>query len=331
MKKVFTISLGVFLALLLCINVDYAAGPNNIITVPGTYATIEEAVENANAGDMIIVGQGTFKGAVIDKEIHIKGSGKDTIITEIFELFGQNAPKAGFYLPGATASNTSISHMSFKAFNPDNFPDDGVSFPVFCREVDAVKVSHISSERCVQGVTFTKSTNCEVGHCNFSNVTTFFGGGGGIGITMSGEGRGHDIAHNYVSLDELFPVVGFSPVGIGVTAVPSGTWPGSSHDVIIRKNRIDVITPAAEGTQGVEISTHAGYLPAEGNFHTGIMVAFNDLRVGDPTLAIVARGGDDVTAIKNLDGSEGGRGGWLSIKMSEVNVNSASGRTGFYK
>ncbi len=300
----------------------------DVIYVPDDYLTIQEAVDNAISGDTIVVAAGTYAGAIIDKEVHIKGSGNETIISEIPAPFGAGGPKAGFFLPGPMADNTSISHTSFAPFDPDAWPNDGVSFPVFCRDVDSVKVSHISSGRSVQGVTFTSSTNSEVGHSRFSNTTTWFGGGGGIAISISGEGGGHRLGHNYVSLSELFGVVGFSPVGIGVTAVPAGPYLGSSSDVLIRNNRVEVVSAADEGTQGIEISTHAGYLPAQGDPHTGIVVVFNDLRVGDPELAIVAREEDEVTALKNLDGSKGGRRGKGSKQLGII--NHASGKTGSF-
>ena len=269
--------------------------------VPGNFETIQEAVNNANPGDQIKVGEGIYAGAVIDREVHIKGKGKKTIITELADLpFGPNGPKAAFFLPGPEASNTTISHMSFAPFDPESSPDDGVSFPVFCRDVDGVEVSHIISTQCVQGVTFTASTNCVAKHCKLSNVTTYFAGGDGIGITVGGEGGGHKIDQNKISLTELFSPLGFSPVGIGVIGAPVGLYSCSQHDVLIRHNKIDVIADAIpEGTQGIEINTHAAYLPDECPPHTGIVLEHNKICVKDPSIAIVYREVDEVIEKKN--------------------------------
>lgn len=271
--------------------------------VPEDFETIQEAVDYVSPGDKILVGEGIYQGAVIDREVHIKGKGKKTIITELTSLpFGDGGPKAAFFLPGPEASHSTISHMSFAPFEAESSPDTGVSFPVFCRNVDAIQVSHITSTRSIQGVTLTASTNSVVKHSTFSNVTTFFSGGGGIGIVLGGEGGGHKIEHNKISLTELFSPKGFSPVGIAVTGAPidSGAYSGSQHDVLIRHNKINVIVAAEdEGTQGIEISSHAAHLPAESAAHTEIVLENNRICVKDPALAIVYREVDEVTEIKN--------------------------------
>lgn len=268
--------------------------------VPEDFGTIQEAVENASPGDEIRVGEGVYQGAVIDREVHIKGKGRKTIIAELPGLpFGANGPKAAFFLPGPEANHTSISHLSFAPFEPESFPDSGVSFPVFCRHVDGVKVSHVTSTRSVQGVTLTASTNSVVKHSSFSNVTTFFAGGGGIGIAVGGEGGGHKIDHNKISLAELFSPAGFSPVGIGVIGAPVGAYYGSQHDVLISHNKIKVIVDAPEGTQGIEINTHAAYLPDECPPHTDIVLEHNKICVIDPADTLVYREVDDVTEKKN--------------------------------
>ena len=58
-------------------------GKNGVTTwqVPGDFATIEVAIANANAGDWIMVGPGTFTGAVVDKVVHIKGV-EDAVIDD---------------------------------------------------------------------------------------------------------------------------------------------------------------------------------------------------------------------------------------------------------
>lgn len=269
--------------------------------VPEDFETIREAVENASPGDEILVGKGIYQGAVIDREVHIKGKGKNTIITELSSLpFGVNGPKAAFFLPGPEASHTTISNMSFAPFEAESYPGSGVSFPVFCRNVDGVQISHITSTRSVQGVTLTASTNSVVKHSTFSNVTTYFAGGGGIGITLGGEGGGHKIEHNKISLTELFYPEGFSPVGIGVVGAPVGPYTGSQHDVLIRHNKINVIVDAEdEGTQGIEIGTHAAYLPDECPAHTEIVLEQNKICVKDPSIALVYREVDSVKEKKN--------------------------------
>src|SRR5687768_9393155 len=49
--------------------------------VPGDFATIQDAVDSPSVaeGDRILVGPGSFAGALIDKSVHIQGQGRTTI------------------------------------------------------------------------------------------------------------------------------------------------------------------------------------------------------------------------------------------------------------
>jgi hypothetical protein len=270
------------------------------IHVPGDYASIQEAVNAAVAGDTIEVGQGVFEGAVIQtNDLTLKGKGKKTIITAIPQPFGPNGPKAGFFLPDVGGSGTSgvkIEGFGFEPYDPDNAPDDGVSFPVFCRNVSRVVVSHIESARSVQGVTFSSSDNCRADHNNFGGVTTYFGSGGGIGISISGEGNNLEVDHNKVRLVELFDSIGFNPVGISVIAVPAV---GSTHGALIHHNDIHALVEPPEGTQGIEVGTHAGYLPAQGPPNTGVCIWDNKIKVQEPSMEIVWREGVDEVSLHN--------------------------------
>ena len=84
-----------------------AIGAN--LSVPGDYATIQEAVDAASTGDVINVGPGTFAGAYTFKTVTIIGS-PGTIINEGNPFFG-GLDAFDILLEGA--NGTTIRDMTF--------------------------------------------------------------------------------------------------------------------------------------------------------------------------------------------------------------------------
>ena len=83
------------------------AGAANIF-VPSDYLTIQEAVDAASPGDRILVAEGNYKGAAINKRVKISGAGDATVITEACCDPFLN----GFLLHGSGADGASISDLT---------------------------------------------------------------------------------------------------------------------------------------------------------------------------------------------------------------------------
>jgi len=80
-------------------------------SVPGDFSTIQLAVDGVSDGDTILVGPGTFAGALVDKSVEIKGVGGATI--DSGPVHGSGLIQ-GFRLLAGSAGAT-ISHLTFTA------------------------------------------------------------------------------------------------------------------------------------------------------------------------------------------------------------------------
>jgi hypothetical protein len=101
------------------------------LSVPGDYATIQEAVYAAAPGDVINVGSGNFAGAVIfNKAVTIIGS-PGTIVNEGNPWYSRDA----FSIIYSGADGTTISNMTFVGVN-------GVLWGVRGYHVDEVTVTN---------------------------------------------------------------------------------------------------------------------------------------------------------------------------------------------
>ena len=98
--------------------VNDGAGHHFLLVGNGGYATIQEAVDAAVSGDTIIVGPGTFAGAIIGKELTLigQGAGQTTITTP---MTGSPPSSLGFSLVGdidATAGDSAAT-VTIKGFS----------------------------------------------------------------------------------------------------------------------------------------------------------------------------------------------------------------------
>jgi len=85
--------------------------------VPGSYPTIQGAVDAAGPGDLIDVGPGSYCGARLDRPVALVGHGRATIVGCAEGPALSNGLRAGFILPGAdgasAASGSSIEGFVF--------------------------------------------------------------------------------------------------------------------------------------------------------------------------------------------------------------------------
>lgn len=100
MKKTFYLLTAGVSILLIVASVGFAAQRE----VPGTYATIQEAINAASNGDVINIAAGTFAGAVVNKEVTVQGAGVTTIIT----------PSSGVGI-SVTANNVTLQNFRVTA------------------------------------------------------------------------------------------------------------------------------------------------------------------------------------------------------------------------
>ena len=163
--------------------------------VPGSYATIQAAVDAAGAGDIIDVAPGRHCGARIDRPVTLLGHGRATIIGCADGPALSSGVRAGFQLPGADgasgASGTHIEGFVFdgRGISADNLEPLGVA-------IIATFASHVRVERnvilgTVQGITNTAGDSWLIVHNVIRDLTVFdctgalCGGGDGIVIQIA--------------------------------------------------------------------------------------------------------------------------------------------------
>lgn len=200
MKKTLTIFLSMGLIVLFSANIEFAKEKKTIWTVPGDFATIQMAIDDANVfdGHTILVGIGEFSGAVMSKAIEIKGIGKGKTVIIDGPLLTSYMPcgtiilDIGFFFDGSGAgTGSTISHMSF----------EGIAFPIFSRGADDVSVSHCYMFNPIQGVTNWNGSRWLVDHNEIEDLRS--ANGGGIGIFVGGNIGGivedNVVSHNKIS------------------------------------------------------------------------------------------------------------------------------------
>ena len=117
--------------------------------VPGDFATIQGAIDNAGVfdGDTIFVGAGNHVGATVTKAVEIKG--QDGAVIYDGPLLSASMPcetivlNIGFYFEsGGAGRGATISHLKF----------EGPAFPVYSGGADDVTVTHCTMINPIQGV-----------------------------------------------------------------------------------------------------------------------------------------------------------------------------------
>lgn len=159
------------MTLVLLSSVTVAAVPVSaepgVIRVPQDFPTIQEAVDFASPGDMIIVGPGEYYGAVIvDKEnVEIRGLGAVIVDGPPHDV--NPDLKMGFFFPSPFPSRVTISGFTFM-----------VDLPILGRGCDYVTVEHNVMIKPIQGVTCNSGKGWTI---NFNDIhginvsTTYYG------------------------------------------------------------------------------------------------------------------------------------------------------------
>ena len=173
----------------------------SVWTVPGDFATIQEAIDSPDVepGDTIWVGPGNFAGAEVDKGVHIKG--KDKTIIDSGPIFEVLEISQGFRL-NAGSDGASFSNLRFE-----------VGFGIYARPADDVTVEYCRFNDNFQAITNWGGSNWQIHHNTITNVITLgkFNGVGGNAIAIGGReddgavaARDNVVSHNKITGKVLF-------------------------------------------------------------------------------------------------------------------------------
>lgn len=244
--------------------------------VPGDFDTIQEAIYSPAVadGDRILVGPGSFAGALVDKPVHIQGVGRTTISSGPAHPAGLSQ---GFRLL-AGSDGTTISHLRF-----------AVDLAVIAgADTSNVTVAQNTFLSPVQGISAWRARGWEITQNTITDLRTRCGGGIGI---LVGDYNGGYVTDNVVSHNRIHGTLhvaeddcgGYN--GSGIVIYADYRW-GRAGSTQIAYNRVvkNVValesdTPDVVDVVAIEL-TEATYPPAPLPAHViyDNAIGFNDLR-----------------------------------------------------
>ena len=255
--------LGSVVILSFFIILSFNAPARDLIRVPAEYATIQLAVDAANAGDLIVVAPGDYEGAVVNKPVTIRGIGKARIIEGVPWMAGSPFIRTAFRLDLlAGGDGAKISHFTIEC-NPE------LRYGIYSRGANDVMVSHMIIRNCFDGIVNYNGNGWRIVHNRFEG---FPAGGDGIII---GEYIGRTANENVIAfnriVDPAIPEQGYSTPGI----ILASYYNGAVRENKIMYNRIEL--GGSELACGVELDDGPGGASGELSV-TGNRIVFNDLR-----------------------------------------------------
>ena len=263
-------------------------------TVPGDFATIQDALDNPGVvdGDRIFVRPGTRFGAVVTKAVEIIGT-KKTIINDGPFLPGTNWARVGFFFPDDYSGNgATIRGFTFIGTPMTARVDDGyLDFGVFSRGANDVTVEHNVIQNTLQAITNWSGSGWRISHNKIEGLWVLNGGGLGIFI---GSRYGTPADNNIVSFNKVQANIthdtgNYSVAGICLMCDARYSFPGGPvrYNTIIH-NTFRVICRWTDGTPlgvGLELTD---LLLDEGEDATivGNRIGFNDFRKSSIEIAL---------------------------------------------
>ena len=158
--------------------------------VPGDFATIQEAIDDASVldGDKIMVGLGTHVGALVHKSVEIKG--EEGAVINSGPAHGSGLTQGFRLLTGS--DGTTISHLRFEVSGLDIMNGDAVN---------DVSVSQCTFINSVQAISNWRGNRWNIDHNEIIDLRTRCGGGIGIfiGDYTGGVVTDNVVAHNKIS------------------------------------------------------------------------------------------------------------------------------------
>lgn len=183
----------IVIALMLLILITAIAPPvaSAVINVPGDYATIQEAVNNAQNGNIIVVASGTHAGCVVDKNVTIMGaSDNSSIITSGVHYGGGHPTLETAFLLDTGSNGATIQNFTINCDQSTDF-----YFAVFSRGIDNITVDSLVVNDTIQGITNWGGSEWKI--INNTLIDTQPAGGGGVAIWM-GVNTIHPVANGNI-------------------------------------------------------------------------------------------------------------------------------------
>jgi hypothetical protein len=273
--------------------------------VPGTYRTIQAAIDASNAGDVVDVAPGSYCGATVTTEVTLLGHGQATIVGCDESPTVSDVLRAGFYLPGAdganAASGTHIDGFTFdgRGITEDNL--DPLALGVFARFANGVHVEDNIFEGTVQAITNTAGDGWVIARNRIEALTLFdcqgtlCAGGDGIVIQLALDGvaaaGGPGAAINRPERNVVFDnqVSGAIPDGFDAFSM-AGIMMFAADDTLVSGNLVSIPdNPNADATgDGVLVTNVCCGEPDVVPGARNTAVLFNDGR--DSQFGVVVEG-----------------------------------------
>jgi hypothetical protein len=167
----------------LCVAFAASSAQAAILRVPDQHATIQAAVDAAQAGDKIFVQRGSYCGAVLEKPVHLIGLGYPSIVgCETGPFVG--SARAGFLLSGAAgtsaASGSTITGFHFDGEGVSSANLEPLGFGILGRFAHHVGVLHNRFTGTVQAVTNTAGDRWLISHNRIEDLSVFDCSPGGL-------------------------------------------------------------------------------------------------------------------------------------------------------
>lgn len=302
MKRLISV---VILVLALVLTPSFALGQGNTWMVPGDFATIQAAINSASVltGDTIVVGPGSYAGALVTKGVEITGEDGATIATG--PVHGSGLIQGFRLLAGS--GGTTLSHLTFEV---DLAIMNGAA-------VNDVTVTHCTFLNTVQAISNWRGNRWNITHNVITDLRTFNGGGIGIlvGDYAGGIVEDNVVAHNKISGTlHVFATDGGGYNGTGIVLYADFRWGAAGSQRIgynrVVKNKISLTsdTPLLVDVVAIELTD-----TRDDNNLTGVIYAnaigFNDLRDTQTQIALTPTNLDNPTnAISRNLGENRGHG-----------------------
>jgi hypothetical protein len=286
----------------------------HVVRVPQSFGTIQAAVDDAAAGDVIDVGPGSHCGATIDKPLVLLGHGRATIVGCADGPALSNGVRAGFRLPGAAgasdASGTRIDGFVFDGRGISAANLDPLGVAVIATFANDVRVEHNLVLGTVQAVTNTAGDRWVIAHNRIEGFTVFdctgalCGGGDGIVIQPARDGDdvpgGPGAPANRPEGNWVFDnvVTGAIPDGFDAFSIV-GVFLFDADRAVVTRNRLSIPdNPNADAVgQGVLVSDECcGEAPLTPGAR-GDVITLNDGRDSQIGVEVDGTGGENTQGL----------------------------------